>query len=69
MSSAIAGGGLTGPQIAAGMQSAGARLPSAFGFGNGLGPSRYFLPGAVRDLAYDSACQCFTYRSRTSYPL
>ena len=69
VSSAVAGGGLTGPQIAAGMQAAGPRLQSAFGFGNGLGQSRFFLPGAVRDLVYDTACRCFAYKGRTSHPL
>ena len=67
--SAVAGGGLSGPQVAAGMQSAGPRLQSAFGFGNGLGPGRFFLPGAVRDLAYDTRCRCFAYKGATSYPL
>lgn len=65
--SAKAGGGLSGPQIAQGMQTAGPRLASAFGFGNGFGPGRYFLPGAVRDLAYDAGCRCFAYTSRTSH--
>jgi hypothetical protein len=66
-SGAIAGGGLTGPQIANGVQSAGPKLSSAFGFGNGLGPSRYFLPGAVRDVAYVESCTCFRYTNRSSY--
>ena len=69
VSSAVAGGGLTGPQIAAGMQSAGPRLQSAFGFGNGLGQNRFFLPGAVRDLAYDAGCRCFAYKGKATYPL
>lgn len=69
VSSAVAGGGLTGPQVAAGMQSAGPRLQSSFGFGNGLGQGRFFLPGAVRDLAYDTRCRCFAYQGKASYPL
>ena len=69
VSSAVAGGGLTGPQVAAGMQSAGPRLQSSFGFGNGLGQGRFFLPGAVRDLAYDTGCRCFAYKGKASYPL
>lgn len=65
--SARAGGGLTGRQVAAGMQVAGPRLQSAFGFGNGFGKGRSFLPGAVRDLAYDTGCSCFAYTSKTSH--
>ena len=66
---ARAGGGLTGPQITAGVQQAGPKLSSAFGFGNGLGPGRYFLPGAVRDIGYVESCRCFRYSSRTSIPI
>lgn len=67
VSSATTAGGLTGPDIARGMQAAAPRLSSAFSFGNGFGPDRFFIPGAVRDVAYDPGCRCFAYLSRTSY--
>jgi hypothetical protein len=69
VSAAIDGKGLAGPQVAQGMQAAGPALSSAFGFGNGLGPGRYYLPGAVRDVAYVESCTCFRYLSRTNYQL
>lgn len=65
--SAVVGAGLSGPQIASGMQAAAPRLQSAFSFGNGFGAERFFLPGAVRDLAYDSRCRCFAYTGKTSH--
>lgn len=48
------------------MQPAAPKLSSAFGFGNGFGPGRFLLPGAVRDLAHKSDCRCFGYISFTN---
>jgi hypothetical protein len=45
----------------------GSKLSSAFGFGNGIGNGRYFLPGAVRDIAYVEQCRCFRYTGTTTY--
>lgn len=66
VSSATAAGGLTGADVARGMQLAAPKLQTSFSFGNGFGPNRFFLPGAVRDLAYDTGCRCFAYVSKTN---
>jgi ABC-type branched-subunit amino acid transport system substrate-binding protein len=66
---ATAGGGLTGPAISSGIQAIAPRFSNAFSFATGLGPGRLFLPGAVRDLGWDSACGCFRYKSATNIKL
>lgn len=69
VSSATAAGGLTGADVARGMQVAAPRLPISFSFGNGFGPDRSFIPGAVRDVAYDTDCRCFSYLTTTNQRL
>ncbi len=61
--SATAGGGFTGPQLYEGVSRTGKDLRVAFAFGNGLGRSTLFLPGASRDLQWGEACGCFRYAS------
>lgn len=49
-----------------------ARIPSlqpAGAFAITFGPGRQDGPGAVRDIAYDSACECFKFVSTTNHPL
>lgn len=69
VSSATAAGGLTGADVARGMQLAAPMLQTSFSFANGFGPERFFIPGAVRDLAYDAACRCFGYLSKANQRL
>lgn len=67
VAAANAGGGLTGPQLVAGFASAGPTFPTSFAFRSGLAPGNSALPGAGRDLRYDSGgCSCFRY-SGSSY--
>ena len=65
VAAAKAGGGLTGPDIIRGIAKAGPTFPTAFAFVSGLSPTNSALPGAGRDLGYDSGCSCWTYRGRT----
>ena len=63
---AIAGGGLTGPQVYQGVLRIAPSFSSAFSFANGLTAQRLTVPGGVRPLAYVTACRCFRYASRTT---
>ncbi|MHB8452812.1 MAG: type 1 periplasmic-binding domain-containing protein [Mycobacteriales bacterium] len=58
---AVAGGGLSGVDIHRGILRIASSFSSAIGFANGLGPSQYFIPGAVRGLAWYPSCTCFRY--------
>lgn len=64
--SATSGGGFTGPQLFEGVSRTGQELRVAFAFGNGLGRSTLFLPGAARDLQWGDACSCFRYAGSTT---
>ncbi len=60
------GGGLTPAALYAGITGAGPAFPTAVGFSSGLTPRRLFVPGTVRDLGWDTACRCVTYRAGTA---
>lgn len=64
---AIAGGGLTGPDIVRGGGIAGPHFIPASGFRSGLSAGNYAVPGAARDLAWVLPCGCFKYTSSTEY--
>lgn len=64
---AFAGGGLTGPQIVEGLQLAGPHFIPAITFTSNLHRNDFALPGAGRDLAFESGCGCFAYTSKTDY--
>lgn len=65
---ATASGGLSGMSIYQGVLKIGRTFSPAFSFANGLGPSRLFIPGAFRDLAWNTGCSCMTYLSKTQTP-
>ena len=44
-------------------------LPPAGAFAISFGSGRQDGPGAVRDVAYDLECECFTFTSATNHPL
>ncbi|HWC36209.1 MAG TPA: hypothetical protein VG650_15490 [Mycobacteriales bacterium] len=60
---ALAAGGLTGPQMVQGLQLAGPHFIPAITFTSGLKTNDFALPGAARDLAFESKCGCFAYTS------
>ncbi|MCW2544578.1 MAG: hypothetical protein JWM40_2130 [Frankiales bacterium] len=63
-----AGGGLTGPQLVAGVGLAGPTFPTSFAFSSGFRPGVSTLPGSARDLAYNEGCSCFRYgRTKTTF--
>jgi hypothetical protein len=64
---ALAAGGLTGPDLVRGIQVAGPTYVPAISFESGLRANDFALPGAGRDLAFETKCQCFAYTSRTNY--
>ncbi|HVT64577.1 MAG TPA: hypothetical protein VHD81_05445 [Mycobacteriales bacterium] len=64
---ALAGSGLTGPQMVNGLQLAGPHFVPAITFSSNLHTNDFALPGAGRDLAFLSGCGCFAYTSRTNY--
>ena len=61
-----AAGGLSGTALRSGMDAVAPRFPTAVGFGTALGSSKHFVPGRVRDLAWDQACSCFRYGPGTA---
>ena len=63
---ATAGGGLSGEQVYQGIQKIAPTFSTAFSFANGLSPSRLFVPGAVRRLAWSTDCSCFSYTSKAN---
>jgi hypothetical protein len=64
---AVAGGGLTGPDLVRGQGIAGPRFIPAGTFRSGLRPGNPGLPGAGRDFQWSSKCSCFGYLSSTDY--
>lgn len=58
---ALRGGGFTGAAIRAGIQRIGGSFAPAIGFASALGGSTAFVPGVVRDIAWDSGCSCVKY--------
>ena len=66
---AQAGGGLSGAAISQGIQQIAPSFNTAFSFANGLGPTRLFIPGAVRRLAWEPSCSCFKYASAVNAKL
>ncbi len=66
---ATSAGGLTGPEIARGLLQVAPSFHSALAFRSGLGADRLFVPGGVRDLAWDQQCRCMTYAGGTTYPI
>lgn len=66
---AAAGGGLSADAIYAGVQKIAPTFQSGFSFASGLGVGRLFVPGGVRDLAWDNKCDCPRYAGTTTTPL
>jgi hypothetical protein len=66
---ALAGGGLTGPEMVAGLQLAGPDFVPAITFTSGLHRNDFALPGSGRDLAFQAKCGCFVYTSTTNHRL
>jgi hypothetical protein len=64
---ALAGGGLSGPDLVRGQGIAGPRFVPSGTFRSGLRPGDPGLPGAARDIAWVGACRCFKYQSSTDY--
>ena len=64
---ALASGGLTGPDLVKGFQLAGPDFIPAISFESGMHTNDFALPGAGRDIAFQSKCQCFAYTSTTNY--
>ena len=63
---ALAGQGLTVANIRAGLLSIGPKFKAAATFApTGLNPSSYTLVGSARDVAWGTACECFSYTSPT----
>ena len=60
-----AGGTPTVQGLRAGYEALGSGFPSALSFGVRLGPGRHSGIDSVRDIAWNSACGCLTYTSRT----
>lgn len=60
-----AGGSVGVAALRQGFESLGTRFPTALSFRATLGPNRHHGVNAVRDMAYDSACSCLVYTSRT----
>ena len=59
---AKAGGGLSPEAIRSGVLRIGTSFPTGGPFSSGLSQTDFGVPGSGRDLGYDSACSCFTYR-------
>ena len=66
---ATASRGLTGPELARGIQLVAPTFAAALPFRAGLGPGRLFLPGGARDLAWDQRCGCMSYPGEATHPL
>lgn len=64
---ASAGGGFTAHAINSGIYRIAPTYSPAFSFATGLVPGRAFVPGAVRDLAWNQGCSCFRYQSTSDY--
>jgi hypothetical protein len=64
---ALAGGGLSGPDLVRGQGIAGPTFVPAGTFRSGLRPGDPGLPGAARDVGYSGKCSCFKYLSSTDY--
>lgn len=58
---AVAGGGFDGGQLSRGVAAVGPGFPTAFTFASALTGTVRAMPGAARDLRYDTACLCFRY--------
>lgn len=63
---ASAGGGFTPAQVAAGIAEVGPSFPTAVGFRTGVAKGKAFVPGRVRDIAWDTGCGCVVYRAGTA---
>ena len=59
---AESGGGLSPTAVRAGIVRLGTRFPTGGAFGSGLSSTNFGMPGAGRDLGWDTSCSCFTYR-------
>jgi ABC-type branched-subunit amino acid transport system substrate-binding protein len=60
---AAAGRGFSGAAVRAGIQSIAGSFAPAIGFAPALGASTPFVPGMVRDIAWDTGCSCVKYGS------
>lgn len=60
-----AGGRATVSGLRRGYEALGSGFPPALTFRTSLGPRRHYGVSSVRDMAYDSACTCLKYTSRT----
>lgn len=49
-----------------GYESLGTRFPTSLTFASVLSPTRHYGVSAVRDMAYDTACSCLKYTSRSN---
>jgi hypothetical protein len=61
---ALAGKGFTASAVRSGIDAIGERFSPAGSFASGIQAGRSFLPGGVRDLAWDEPCGCYRYVSR-----
>ena len=62
---AKAGKGLDPKAVRGGILALGLAFPVSDTFGSGLTATSFSVPGAGRDLRYDSACSCFRYQGST----
>jgi hypothetical protein len=65
---ATAGGGLDPASLQRGLGLIGPTFPTALGFASGLSATRPEVPGAARDIGYETSCSCFEYSGPT-FPL
>jgi ABC-type branched-subunit amino acid transport system substrate-binding protein len=66
---ADSGRSVTPTGLQRGMDAVGTTRPSAITFRAHYGPGLHDGASAVRDLAYDSACSCFSYPRKADFPL
>jgi hypothetical protein len=66
---ATASGSFLGQQLFDGIQRTASTFSPAISFASALGPGRLWVPGAGRDLVWDTPCRCVRYPSTTSYGL
>lgn len=66
---AVAGEGLSPDALYQGILKVSPKFSSAFAFATGLTANRLFVPGAVRDLRWNTTCSCFAYASKSNLPM
>lgn len=60
-------GSLTDDALEQGLQQLGTSVQSALTWATRLGPDQHAGTSGLRDLAYEEACRCFSYVSRTTH--